>query len=60
VSSDFSRAPRSGLKWMVVIVVALALIAIYANIQKARRGKIEKVIIVPVSPSPAASASPKD
>ncbi|HEX8898504.1 MAG TPA: hypothetical protein VF751_07385 [Chthoniobacterales bacterium] len=45
---------------MVVIVVALALIAIYANVQKARRDKIEKVIVIPVSPSPAASASPHD
>ena len=60
MSSDSSRAPRSGLKWMVVIVAALALIAIYANVQKARRDKIEKVTIISVSPSPAASASPRD
>jgi len=45
---------------MVFIVAALALIAIYANVQKARRDKIEKVTIIPVSPSPAASASPRD
>ena len=57
---DPTRAPRSGLILMLVIVVALALVAIYANVQKARRDKIEKVTIIPISESPTASPSPGD
>jgi hypothetical protein len=45
---------------MVVIVVGVALIAIYANVQKERRDKIEKITIVPVSELPTASPSPPD
>lgn len=44
---------------MIVILMGVALVAIYANIQKARRNKIEQVIITPVStatPTAAASA----
>ena len=44
---------------MITIVIALALVAIYANIQKARRNKIEQVIVTPVSTAtPSASATP--
>ena len=43
---------------MIIIVAGLALIAVYANVQKARREKIEKVTIIPVSPIPSASPSP--
>jgi hypothetical protein len=45
---------------MLVILVALALVAVYANVQKARRDKIEKVTIVPASPTPAASPASRD
>jgi hypothetical protein len=45
---------------MIIIVIALALLAIYANVQKARRDKIEKVTIIPVSTTPMASPSPSD
>jgi hypothetical protein len=41
---------------MMIIFVGTALVAVYANVQKARRDKIEKVTIIPVStatPSPA-------
>jgi hypothetical protein len=44
---------------MIIIVVALALLAIYASVQKARRDKIEQVTIIPVSTAPA-SPSPRD
>jgi len=44
---------------MITIVIALALVAIYANIQKARRNKIEQVIVTPVSTAtPSASVAP--
>ena len=58
--NDASRAPRSGLMLMLIIVIGVALVAIYANVQKARRDKIEKVTIIPASPTPAVSAPPKD
>ena len=57
---DPSRAPRSGLVLMLVIVLAAALVAVYANVQKARRDKIEKVTIIPISESPTPSSSPGD
>jgi len=59
-ADDPSRAPRSGLILMVVIFAGLALVALYANVQKARRDKIEKVTIVSVSETPTASPSPRD
>ena len=55
-----SRAPRPGLRLMIIIVLALALVAVYANVQKARRDKIEKVTIIPISATPSASPSPAD
>jgi hypothetical protein len=57
--SDSSRAPRAGLILMIAIVAGTGLIALYANVQKARRDKIEKVTITPVSSTPIASASPR-
>lgn len=50
-----SRAPRAGLILMLIIVGGMLLLAVYANVQKARRDKIEEVIITPVS---AASTTP--
>lgn len=45
---------------MIIIVVAMALLAIYANVQKARRNEIEKVTIIPFATPPPASPSPAD
>jgi hypothetical protein len=56
--SDSSRAPRSGVILMVAIVAGTGLIALYANVQKARRDTIEKVTTTPISSTPIASASP--
>ena len=56
-----TRAPRSGLQLMALILVALAGLAIYSNVQKARREQIETVTIAPaapVLPSPLRSPSP--
>jgi len=57
---DSSPASRTGIRLMVAIVVGVALVALYANIQKSRRNQIEQVTItpasavtpVPVSPTP--------
>jgi hypothetical protein len=55
-AADLSRAPRTGVRLMIVILIGLASVAIYANVQKLRRDKIERVTITPVSTvTPAAS-----
>lgn len=59
--APLTRAPRSGLQLMALILVALAGLAVYSNVQKGRRGQIETVTIVPaapVLPSPLPSPSP--
>jgi len=45
---------------MLIIVGAIAFIAVYANVQKARRDTIEKVTIIAISPTPAPSPSPPE
>lgn len=57
-AAESKRAPRAGVRLMIIIVVAMALLAIYANLQKARRNEIEKVTIIPVATPPPASPSP--
>jgi hypothetical protein len=57
-AAESNRVPRSGLRLMIIIVVAMALLAIYANVQKSRRSQIEKVTIIPVATPPPASPSP--
>ena len=60
VGADAARAPRIGVTLMIIILSGLALVAIYANMQTARRHKIEQVIITPVSPAtPTLAASPR-
>jgi hypothetical protein len=47
--------PSGGIIVMAIILVAMALLALYANVQKWRRNKIETVIVTPVAtatPSP--------
>jgi hypothetical protein len=43
---------------MIAILIGVALVALYANVQKVRRDKIEEVIITPVSTATPAAASP--
>jgi len=53
---DQSSAPRVGLRLMIVILIGLTLVAIYANVLRLRRDKIESVTIIPAAtatPSPA-------
>ncbi|MEP6699119.1 MAG: hypothetical protein ABJB09_05245 [Verrucomicrobiota bacterium] len=56
MDKNSDSAPRHGLILMIVVLVAMALLAVYANVQKARRGQIESVTIIPATP--AASATP--
>jgi len=60
-AADHSRAPRLGVKLMITILVGLVLVAIYANVQKVRRDKIERVKIIPAStatPTAAGTTAP--
>jgi hypothetical protein len=39
---------------MIVVLAVMALVAIYANVQRLRRDKIETVIVTPIAtPSPS-------
>jgi hypothetical protein len=57
-AADLSRAPRTGVGLMIAILIGLALVAIYANVQKFRRDKIERVTVTPVPTATPAAASP--
>jgi hypothetical protein len=50
-----SGVSKNVLRLMLVIAIGFALVALYANIQKLRRGKIESVIF---TPGGAQSATP--
>lgn len=56
--ADSSNAPRIGIKLMIAILIGVALVALYANIQKVRRDKIEKVTIIKASPATPTPESP--
>jgi hypothetical protein len=43
------QIPRTAVVLMIIIVASLALVAIFANIQRLRRGEIETIVVVPVS-----------
>jgi hypothetical protein len=50
------RVPVRGLLLMGIILGAMVLLALYANVQKWRRDKIETVIVTPIStPTPTPS-----
>jgi CHASE3 domain sensor protein len=47
------RAPKTAVLLMAVIVICLAMLAVFANVQRSRRDQIETVIVTPASSSPA-------
>jgi len=50
---DSSRVPKIAVRMMIVILIAMALVSLYSNVQRWRRDKIETVIVTPAaSPSP--------
>lgn len=49
-----SHVPRVALVIMLIIVVAFALVSLYANVQRLRRDKIESTTLTPAA-SPTAS-----
>jgi hypothetical protein len=56
-SPPTSRVSKDAIAAMLVIVIVMAFVAIYANVQRWRRDKLEHVIITPsasATPSPVA------
>ncbi len=43
------QVPRSAVVLMIIILASLAVVAVFANIQRLRRGQIETVVVVPAS-----------
>jgi len=43
------HVPRSVVVLMIIILASLALVAVFANIQRFRRSQIETVVVVPAS-----------
>ena len=44
-----SRPRKSGVVLMLIIVMSMALLALYANIQRWRRSHVETVIVTPAT-----------
>ena len=59
MSSPLQRVPARGLIVIAIVLVAFALLALYANIQKLRRDKIETVTVTPIAtPTPSPPIAP--
>ena len=43
------QLPKSAVVLMIIIVASLALVAIFANLQRLRRGQIETIVVLPAS-----------
>jgi hypothetical protein len=53
-----SRVSKEAVRLMIVILIAMSFLALYANVQKFRRAKIEEVQVTPYavsSPAPEAN-----
>jgi hypothetical protein len=46
-----SRVPKNGVVLILIILGSMALLAVYANIQRFRREQVESVVIQATSPS---------
>jgi hypothetical protein len=53
--SSPQSVPARGIAVIVIILSALALLALYANVQKLRRAKIETVKITTIAATPTPS-----
>ncbi len=52
------RVPRNVLRLMLAIVIVLALVALYANVQRWRRSQLETVTFTPAQTASPSSATP--
>ena len=53
-----ARVPRNALRLMVAIVIVLAMVALYANVQRWRRSQLETVTFTPAQTASPSSATP--
>jgi hypothetical protein len=54
---DDPKISPLAVRAMIIILVTMGLVALFANIQRARRDKIETIIVTPiVTPSPTAKS----
>ena len=53
-----ARVPRNVLRLMLAVVIVLALVAVYANVQRWRRGQLETVTFTPAQTASPSSATP--
>jgi hypothetical protein len=53
-----ARVPRNVLRLMLAIVIVLALVALYANVQRWRRSQLETVTFTPAQTASPSSATP--
>jgi hypothetical protein len=44
-----TQAPKSAVVLMIIVIALLALVAVFANVQRLRRGQIETTVVVPAS-----------
>jgi hypothetical protein len=44
------RVSKSGMAFMLLVLLSMALLAIFANVQSLRREKIETTIVKPANP----------
>ena len=52
------RVPRGAAQLMIAMLIVFALVAIYANVQRVRREKFEKVTTTLLSPTATPTPSP--
>jgi hypothetical protein len=50
--------PRNVLRLLLAIVIVLALVALYANVQRWRRSQLETVTFTPAQTASSPSATP--
>jgi hypothetical protein len=59
--ADDSKLPPNAARAMLIVLGAMALLALFSNVQRWRRPQLEKIVVerVPaMSPSPVPSAAP--
>ena len=56
--TELPRVPKTAAMLMLIIIVCLALLAVFANLQRFRRGDVESVVVRLARPaaSPPAQA----
>jgi hypothetical protein len=51
------KVPAVAIRAMITVIATLALVSLYANVQRFRRDKIEQVIVPPMA-TPTPSVGP--